>query len=116
MDAADQILSCQGKRYRLWNGRLLLNWAKPAPDVLHHRTGCVLCCDVRVTTGMGSPPRHPPSCDNCISFTGPRPDPCRYCGMTAHVRDDDGRPVHKVCIEHAITAAILSAQERQTAA
>ncbi|MER5322870.1 hypothetical protein [Streptosporangium roseum] len=96
----------RGKRYRLWEGRILLDWSKR--PVLHHRTGCVLCCQVRVTTGPGSPPRHPKNCTNCMTYTGPRPDPCWSCGKTAHCRDDDDRPAHKVCLEQAITAAVLA--------
>ncbi|WP_327048950.1 hypothetical protein OG320_14335 [Microbispora sp. NBC_01189] len=111
------IVTYRGRRYRMWNGRLLLDWAKPtARPVLRHRTGCLLCCDVRVTTGPGSPPRHPPGCTNCTAYRGPRPDPCRYCGKTAHLRDDDGHPVHKVCHEQAITTAILTDPEGQIAA
>lgn len=29
--------------------------------------------------------------------------PCRYCGKTTHLRDDDRRPSHKVCAEAAQT-------------
>jgi hypothetical protein len=100
MDA--DIVTHQGRRYRLWQGRVLLDWAKR--PMLRHRAGCVLCCDVRITGGPGSPPRHPPACSNCMTYRGPRPDPCRFCGRTAHFLDDDGRPVHKACLEQAITA------------
>lgn len=107
---ADDIVIYEGRRYRLVHGRILLNWAKPARPMIHHRTGCILCCDVRVTTAPGSPPRHPANCRNCMAYRGPRPDPCRYCGVTAHFRDDNGNPVHKVCLEQAITAAALAAE------
>ena len=46
----------------------------------------------------------------------PRPDPCHYCGTTAHFRDDDGHPVHKVCLEQAITTEILAGHEGRFAA
>ncbi|MEW9527288.1 hypothetical protein [Microbispora sp. NPDC049125] len=103
------IVTYRGERYRLHQGRrIVLIWGKPARPMLRHRTGCVLCCTVRVTAGPGSSPRHPPGCTNCVRYRGPRPDPCRYCHETAHFRDDDGQPVHKVCHEQAITAAVLA--------
>ncbi|MDP9848004.1 hypothetical protein [Streptosporangium lutulentum] len=104
--AAEPIVIYQGKRYRLWEGRILLDWSKRL--VPHHREGCVLCCTVRVTTGPGSPLRHPKNCTNCMTYPGPRPDPCWSCGTTAHFRDDAGRPTHKVCLETNITAAALA--------
>ncbi|MEV4383677.1 hypothetical protein [Streptosporangium sp. NPDC049644] len=105
---SEPIVTYNGQRYRLYQGRILLNWHKPARPVLHHREGCVLCCLIRVTTGPGSPPRHPTNCTNCMRWTGPRPDPCWSCGKTAHYRTDDGRPTHKTCLEIAITATALN--------
>ncbi|MER5320874.1 hypothetical protein [Streptosporangium roseum] len=102
----DLIVTYRGKRYWLYEGRILLDWGKR--PVLHHREGCVLCCAVRVTAGPGSPPRHPKNCTNCMTYPGPRPDPCWSCGKTAHFLSDDGRPTHKVCVEHAVTAAVLA--------
>jgi hypothetical protein len=112
----EPILTYQGKGYRLREGRILLNWHKPARPVLHHPRGCVLCCQERVTTGPGSPPRHPNNCANWgPRYTGPRPDLCWSCRKTAHFRDDDGRSTHKVCLEQAITAAILTHAQGQAA-
>ncbi|MFC6081675.1 hypothetical protein [Sphaerisporangium aureirubrum] len=110
---SEPILTYQGKRYRLYEGRIQLDWSKR--PCLHHRVGCVLCCDVRVTTRPGSHPRHPKDCANCLTYTGPRPDPCRHCGKTAHFRADDGRPTHKVCQEIAITTALLAETEGRAA-
>ncbi|GAA3180562.1 hypothetical protein [Nonomuraea roseoviolacea] len=108
----EPLLAYQGNLYRLIQGRILLHWDKPPRPVLRHRVGCVLCCDVRVQGRPGSPPRHPKNCTNCLAYTGPRPDPCWTCGKTAHFHDDDGRPTHKVCLETAITLAILTDAER----
>jgi hypothetical protein len=36
-------------------------------------------------------------------WDGRRALPCRYCGTTTHLRDDDGQPAHKVCAEAAQT-------------
>lgn len=33
------------------------------------------------------------------SHAAPRPGPCRICGKTAHLLDDQGRHAHKVCVE-----------------
>ncbi|MFC3982471.1 hypothetical protein [Streptosporangium jomthongense] len=80
---------------------MTLDWSNR--PVLNHPVGCVLCCQERITTGSSSPARHPPSCRNCVTYSGPRPDPCWACGTTAHFRDDLGRPTHKVCLEQALT-------------
>ncbi|GAA3158490.1 hypothetical protein GCM10010466_56550 [Planomonospora alba] len=111
--AGEPVVTYQGKRYRLINGRIALDWTKR--PVLHHRTGCVLCCTIRVTTGPGSPPRHPSTCTNCLAYTGPRPDPCWSCGKTAHFHTDEGRPTHKACLETALAAAFLAETERDAA-
>ncbi|MGN9786621.1 hypothetical protein ACTMTF_34730 [Nonomuraea sp. ZG12] len=111
----EPLLTYQGRTYRLVQGRILLNWHKPAHPVLRHRVGCVLCCDVRVQRGPGSPPRHPKNCTNCLHYAGPRPDPCWSCGNTAHFRDDDGRPTHKACLEQAITADLLTRSDKEAA-
>ncbi|MEO3853651.1 hypothetical protein [Acrocarpospora sp. B8E8] len=99
----DQAVTYQGAHYLLHDGRIVLDWLERRP-VLHHRKGCPLCCAVRV----GALRRHPGDCGNCgPRYTGSRPDPCDYCGKTAHLHDDDGRPVHKACLEQVITAQAL---------
>ncbi|MFG1748589.1 hypothetical protein [Streptosporangium sandarakinum] len=110
---AERIVTYSGTRYRLHNGRILLDWSKR--PVLRHRASCVLCCEERVTTGPGSPPRHPKNCANCLAYTGPRPDPCWSCGTTAHFLADDGRPTHKACLETALTTALLTQTEQVAA-
>ncbi len=114
MATAEPTLTYQGERYRLYQGRIVLDWDKR--PVLWHRLGCVLCCRIRVQGRPGSRPRRPKDCANCLRYTGPRPDPCRYCRNTAHFRDDDGQPVHKACHEQAITAALLIDTEGEAAA
>jgi hypothetical protein len=102
------ILTYQGTRYRLHEGRIVLNWEKPARPVLHHWKGCLLCCEVRVARRPGAPPRHPDNCGNCgPRYRGPRPDLCQHCGKTAHFLDDHGRPTHKACLELVITTEAL---------
>ncbi|MGV9386076.1 hypothetical protein ACWDRB_60445 [Nonomuraea sp. NPDC003707] len=36
---------------------------------------------------------------------GGRRRPCRFCHRPCFLLDDDRRPVHKVCLERALTAA-----------
>lgn len=112
-----EIVTYDGRRYALWQGRLLLDWRhKP---VLYHPQGCLLCCPIRVTKASGSRPRHPDPCGNC-GFNHPgdrrRPDPCRFCRHTAHLTDTDGRPVHKTCLEDHILAALRTGTGREDAA
>ncbi|MEV0146321.1 MULTISPECIES: hypothetical protein [unclassified Nonomuraea] len=76
---AEPTVTYQGKRRRLWQGRLLLDW-----------------------TGRGH-------------WRGGRPSPCRLCHRPCLLVDDDGRPVHKVCLEQAITADLLTRSERDAA-
>ncbi|GAA3308615.1 hypothetical protein [Nonomuraea dietziae] len=112
----EPLVTYQGERYRLFQGRVLLNWGDPPRRFYRHHEGCVLCCTVRVRSHPGAPLRHPRNCTNCLAYTGPRPDPCWSCGKTAHHRDDQGRPTHKVCLEVAITVALQADQEREEAA
>ncbi|WP_173100608.1 hypothetical protein [Actinomadura verrucosospora] len=100
--------------YRLFSGRVFLDWAHR--PVLFHRQGCPLCCTVRVTGPNGGKPRHPRDCFNCgPSWERRRPDPCALCGRTAHFRDDDGRPVHKTCLKEALTQALSGGPGRAAA-
>ncbi|TMR89080.1 hypothetical protein [Nonomuraea basaltis] len=46
---------------------------------------------------------------------GGRRRPCRFCHRPSFLLDDDRRPVHKVCLERALTAALLSEAERRAA-
>ncbi len=111
--AADEVLTYQGKRYRLWNGQILLDWRNRR--TLRHPEGCRLCCTEHTT--HAGPPRHPVNCANCgPAYPGPRPDLCALCRIsTAHFRDDHGRPVHKACLEQAITAATQTEREGHAA-
>ncbi|GAA1005485.1 hypothetical protein Aple_051110 [Acrocarpospora pleiomorpha] len=100
------VVTYQDTRYLLHAGRVVLDWR--THRVLHHRKGCLLCCDVRVSARVGAPARHPGDCRNCgPRYRGPRPDPCRFCRVTAHLLDEHGRPTHKACLELAITAEVL---------
>lgn len=103
----EPLLAYQGRLYRPFQGRVQLDWHKR--PVLRHRVGCVLCCGIRVQG------RHPKNCTNCLHYVGPRPDPCWSCGKTAHFRDDDGRPTHKVCLELAIAAELLTRSDKDAA-
>ncbi|MFY1669516.1 hypothetical protein ACN27G_06110 [Plantactinospora sp. WMMB334] len=38
--------------------------------------------------------------------------PCRLCGKGAHMRDEHGRPCHKVCAEQAATTRAARAADR----
>ncbi|MEU4828728.1 hypothetical protein AB0H37_43375 [Actinomadura sp. NPDC023710] len=100
-----QIVTRGGRRYVVHEGRLLLNW-RDRP-VRFHAEGCMLCCTYRVQHRAGGAPRHPgDACPRCgTGWRGTRPDPCAHCGYTAHLTDDDGRPVHKTCAETAALAA-----------
>lgn len=98
--------------YRTYAGRVFLDWAHR--PMLSHRQGCPLCCTVRVTS-PGGKPRHPRNCSNCgPSWDGRRPDLCALCGHTAHFHGDDGRPVHKTCLEQALTQALHTDQTPNT--
>lgn len=77
--------------YWLREGRVYLDRHKR--PMIHHDTGCVLCCTARDERG-----RHPKDCANCLHYRGRRPDPCVICRRTAHLVED-GRPVHKACAE-----------------
>lgn len=94
----------------LRDGRVLLDWhARP---VLHHTSGCVLCCDVRDDKG-----RHPSGCFNCgPSWNRRRPDLCRWCQRTAHFHDDDQAPAHKTCTEAQIWRRLVELRDRRAAA
>ncbi|KAB2371122.1 hypothetical protein [Actinomadura montaniterrae] len=99
----------EGHSYRVWRGRVLLDWSHE--PMRYHARGCLLCCTVRVQRRPGSPPRHPDPCDSC-GFNRPRtrpPDPCRYCRRTAHLTGPDGRPIHKACLEADILATFRRA-------
>ncbi|MFI6388701.1 hypothetical protein [Nonomuraea sp. NPDC050540] len=48
-------------------------------------------------------------------WNGGRVRPCRYCLQPCHLLDDDDRPVHKVCLELAITAALLAERGKEAA-
>jgi len=80
-----------------WQGRVLLDWRRAR--FLRHDTGYLLCCDARA----GTPPRHPDPCGDCGYGMPhrPPPDPCQFCGKTAHFMYD-GKPTHKVCLEIAL--------------
>ncbi len=104
---APDIVIYQGQRYRLHQGRIVLDW-RDRP-FRHHRQGCLLCCTVRVASRPGAPLRHPADCANCgPGWRGTRPDPCQTCGKTAHHLAPNGQPTHKVCFELAVTAQVLT--------
>lgn len=112
--SAHPTLRYGGRVYVLYQGRILLDW-RHEPAVFHPH-GCTLCCTLRVTTRPGSPPRHPADCPNCgPRWRGTRPEVCHLCRRIAHFLDDAGRPVHKTCLEQAITAALLDQDEREAA-
>ncbi|QFY08066.1 hypothetical protein GBF35_16500 [Nonomuraea phyllanthi] len=46
---------------------------------------------------------------------GGRRRPCRLCRRLCFLLDDDGRPVHKVCLEQALTDAMPATAERRAA-
>ncbi|MFI7469961.1 hypothetical protein [Nonomuraea sp. NPDC049646] len=46
---------------------------------------------------------------------GGRRRPCRYCHRLSFLLDDDRRPVHKVCLEQAMTTALQLAPDRRAA-
>lgn len=46
---------------------------------------------------------------------GGRRRPCRFCGRLSFLLDDDGKPVHKVCLEQAIAAALTAQPEGEAA-
>ncbi|MCF6467313.1 hypothetical protein FAF44_02650 [Nonomuraea sp. MG754425] len=91
---------------------VMLDWQKR--PLIHHTIGCILCCDIRVQASVGSSFRHPKNCTNCVAYSGPRPDPCWSCGVTAHFRDNDGRATHKVCLEIAIADTARAQTGRRT--
>lgn len=104
----------QGRRYLLWQGKLLLDWHDKRP--LFHRQGCGLCCTYRVK-GIDGRMRHPggdalsrvKDCPNCgTGWEHRRPDLCRFCRRTAHFQDDAGQPLHKTCLERAILDTLRS--------
>jgi hypothetical protein len=103
------IVSYDGRDYELHQGRILLNW-RDRPT-LRHLQGCVLCCTFRIK--VGDHLRHPgPNCPACgHTWDGRRPDLCRFCRRTAHFHDDTRRPVHKTCLEIAITADLRREQQ-----
>ena len=76
-----------------------------------HPQGCLLCCRYRIVPTLGAAPRHPADCPSCGWCTD-LVDPCRLCGRTAHFRDDDGRPVHKTCLEEEITRHLTGGGSR----
>ena len=47
---------------------------------------------------------------------GRRPEPCRHCQRPAGLRDDDGRPAHKVCAEAAVLVALQDMSTSRTPA
>ncbi|MEQ4723145.1 hypothetical protein [Nonomuraea sp. B19D2] len=78
--SAPLIVTYQGERYRLWHGRLVLDWHKKREH-----------------------------------WGGGRARPCRFCRRPCRLIDDNGQPVHKVCLELAITADLLSRTEESAA-
>ncbi|MEV4080799.1 hypothetical protein ACGFJC_13060 [Nonomuraea fuscirosea] len=40
---------------------------------------------------------------------------CRFCHRLSFLLDDDGRPVHKVCLERALTSSLRSETEGRAA-
>ncbi len=46
---------------------------------------------------------------------GGRRRPCRFCHRPSFLLDDDRRPVHKVCLERALTASLDTKTERWAA-
>lgn len=43
---------------------------------------------------------------------GGRRRPCRFCRRLCFLLDNDGQPVHKVCLEQAMTAALAENERR----
>ncbi|MEV5557142.1 hypothetical protein AB0L44_26080 [Nonomuraea wenchangensis] len=48
-------------------------------------------------------------------WRGGRPRPCRICRHPCRLVDDDGMSVHKVCLELAITADLLTLSDKDAA-
>ncbi|MFC4910902.1 hypothetical protein [Actinomadura gamaensis] len=102
---AVQLVTVAGRTYKVQNGRPWLDW-KDKRMLTHPEGGCLLCCTNRTQVRPGAVPVHPgQACPQCgPAWRGARPDLCRFCGRTAHFTEA-GRPVHKTCLEAAITAA-----------
>lgn len=100
------VMTYEGRRYLLFRGRVVLDW-RDRP-VRFHPENCLLCCTYRVVPKPGASPKHPDPCPNC-GWNTRLVDVCRFCGRTAHLTDDDRRPVHKACLEHHITRGLNGA-------
>jgi len=107
-DEDGQTLTYDGRRYRLFRGRIVLDWHDR--PVRFHPTGCLLCCAYRVVPKAGAAPTHPDPCPNC-GWNTRQIDACRFCGRTAHLSDSEDRPVHKACLEADITRRVTGAPE-----
>lgn len=92
MAGAPEIVEYEGVRYALFNGRIILNWHGRKSGVTFHKKDCRICCTW-----------------SADSHLRPHPTPCHICGLTSHLKDDDGRPVHKTCLEDQITRKIMQA-------
>ncbi|MGN9845066.1 hypothetical protein ACTMTI_43780 [Nonomuraea sp. H19] len=46
---------------------------------------------------------------------GGRRRPCRFCRRPSFLLDDDRRPVHKICLERALTASLTTKTDRWAA-
>lgn len=62
--------------------------------------------DGRVSLDWSRKPEH---------WGGGRQRRCRFCRRLCLLVDDERRPVHKVCLEQALTAALIATAQRDAA-